>query len=106
MLATSTHDTKRSEDVRARINVLSEIPAEWYRALRSWRRMNQSRKGDLDGVEVPSANAEYVLYQTLLGTWPLKPMTSDEHTEYVARIQRYMEKALRKAKVYTSWVSP
>ena len=101
-----THDTKRSEDVRARINVLSEIPAEWYRALRSWRRMNQSRKGDLDGVEVPSANAEYLLYQTLLGTWPLKPMTSDEHTEYVARIQRYMEKALREAKVYTSWVSP
>ena len=55
---------------------------------------------------MPSANAEYLLYQTLLGTWPLKPMTSDEHTEYVARIQRYMEKALREAKVYTSWVSP
>ncbi len=106
LLATSSHDTKRSEDVRARINVLSEIPSEWYRVLRSWRRMNRSRKADLAGTETPSANAEYLLYQTLLGTWPLTPMAPSEHDEYVARIQGYMEKALREAKLYTSWVSP
>ena len=106
LLATSTHDSKRSEDVRARINVLSEIPAEWYRALRSWQRKNRDSKVDLAGVETPSANAEYLLYQTLLGAWPLTPMGPQEHEEFVARIQEYMEKALREAKIYTSWVSP
>lgn len=106
LLATSTHDSKRSEDVRARINVLSEIPAEWYRALRSWQRLNRGRKADLAGVETPSPNAEYLLYETLLGAWPLRPMSAPEHAEFVARIQAYMEKALREAKVYTSWISP
>ncbi|MBZ5495341.1 MAG: malto-oligosyltrehalose synthase [Acidobacteriia bacterium] len=106
LLTTSTHDSKCSEDVRARINVLSEIPAEWYRALRSWQKLNRSRKADLAGVETPSANAEYLLYQTLLGVWPLKPMNPQEHEEFVSRIQAYMEKALREAKLFTSWVSP
>ncbi len=106
LLATSTHDCKRSEDVRARINVLSEIPAEWDRAVRAWQKLNRSRKEELAGVETPSPNAEYLLYQTLLGTWPLRPMNAGEHTEFVARIQQYMEKALREAKVYTSWISP
>ena len=106
LLTTSTHDSKRGEDVRARINVLSEIPAEWYRALRSWQSRNRDRKMDLAGVETPSTNAEYLLYQTLLGTWPLTPMGPQEHEEFVARIQEYMEKALREAKLFTSWVSP
>jgi (1->4)-alpha-D-glucan 1-alpha-D-glucosylmutase len=106
MLATSTHDTKRSEDVRARINVLSEIPSEWYRALRSWMQVNRQCKVSAGGLLAPSANEEYLLYQTLLGTWPLEQMSRDEHSAYAGRIQRYMEKALREAKLHTSWVNP
>ena len=106
MLASSTHDTKRSEDVRARINVLSEIPAEWYRAIRAWQRLNQEKKIQVAGETVPSANEEYFLYQTLLGAWPLNPMEAAGHAEFVDRIHTYMEKALREAKVNTSWINP
>jgi len=106
LLATSTHDSKRSEDVRARLNVLSEIPVQWQGAIRRWRQMNRSRKGTVAGLEVPSANEEYLLYQTLLGTWPLRPMNAEEHGDYAGRIQAYLEKALREAKVHSSWISP
>ena len=106
MLASSTHDTKRSEDVRARINVLSEIPAEWYRAIRAWQRLNQDKKIQVAGEAVPSANEEYFLYQTLVGAWPLSPMNSAGYAEFVGRIHGYMEKALREAKVNTSWINP
>jgi len=106
MLASSTHDTKRSEDVRARINVLSEIPSEWYRAIRAWEAFNQDKKTTVAGELVPSANEEYFLYQTLVGAWPMALMNSEEHREFVARIHSYMEKALREAKVNTSWVNP
>jgi (1->4)-alpha-D-glucan 1-alpha-D-glucosylmutase len=106
MLASSTHDTKRSEDVRARINVLSEIPAEWYRAIRAWQRLNEEKKIQVAGENVPSANEEYFLYQTLLGVWPLTPMDDAGHTDFVGRIHTYMEKALREAKVNTSWINP
>jgi len=106
MLASSTHDTKRSEDVRARINALSEIPAEWDRALRLWHALNASCKSTVGGKEAPSSNDEYLLYQTLLGTWPLGLMAGEEREDYTRRIERYMEKALREAKVHTSWVNP
>ena len=106
MLASSTHDTKRSEDVRARINVLSEIPSEWYRAIRAWQRLNQDKKVLVAGEAVPSSNQEYFLYQTLIGAWPLTPMNSEEYREFVGRIHNYMEKALREAKVNTSWINP
>ena len=106
LLATSTHDTKRSEDVRARLNVLSEIPIEWARALFQWRGLNQGRKRLVSGETVPSANEEYLLYQTLIGTWPLNPMSTDEDGEYLSRIVNYMEKVLREAKVHSSWVNP
>ena len=106
MLASSTHDTKRSEDVRARINVLSETPAEWYRAIRAWQRLNEDKKILVNGEAVPSANEEYFLYQTLVGAWPLQAMNGKEYTEFVGRIHSYMEKALREAKVNTSWVNP
>jgi (1->4)-alpha-D-glucan 1-alpha-D-glucosylmutase len=106
MLASSTHDTKRSEDVRARINVLSEIPAEWYRAIRAWQRLNQEKKILVAGEAVPSANEEYFLYQTLLGAWPLQPMDDAGYADFVGRIHTYMEKALREAKVNTSWINP
>ncbi len=106
MLASSTHDTKRSEDVRARINVLSEIPPEWHRAIRTWQQLNQDKKIPVGGEAVPSANEEYFLYQTLVGAWPLDPMNSEEHREFTGRIHAYMEKALREAKVNTSWINP
>jgi len=106
MLASSTHDTKRSEDVRARINVLSEIPSEWYRAIRAWQGLNQDKKLLVAGEAVPSTNEEYFLYQTLVGAWPLDPMNSEEHREFANRIHVYMEKALREAKVNTSWINP
>ncbi|MBZ5649924.1 MAG: malto-oligosyltrehalose synthase [Acidobacteriia bacterium] len=106
MLASSTHDTKRSEDVRARINVLSEIPAEWYRAIRAWQRLNEGKKIQVAGENVPSANEEYFLYQTLLGAWSLTPMDSAERADFLGRVHAYMEKALREAKVNTSWISP
>ena len=106
LLATSTHDHKRSEDVRARINVLSEIPTEWYRAIRSWQQLNADKRVLVAGDTVPSANEEYFLYQTLVGAWPLLEMNEAEHEEFVERIHVHMEKALREAKIQTSWVSP
>lgn len=106
MLASSTHDTKRSEDVRARLNVLSECPQEWEAALERWRGMNARHKTELDGNEAPSGNEEYLLYQTLIGAWPLESLNGGRHEEFVARIQQFMLKALREAKINTSWTSP
>jgi (1->4)-alpha-D-glucan 1-alpha-D-glucosylmutase len=104
--AGSTHDTKRGEDVRARINVLSEIPGLWADAFNRWAEMNRAHRRDEDGEPVPDANDEYLLYQTLVGTWPLGEMDGAAREEYVARIQQYMEKATREAKVHTSWINP
>ncbi|MBV9769735.1 MAG: malto-oligosyltrehalose synthase, partial [Bryobacterales bacterium] len=106
MNASSTHDTKRGEDVRARINVLSEAPGEWYRAIRTWRTLNRAAKAVVDERPAPDANEEYLLYQTLVGTWPLYPMNAEEHEAYVRRIDGYMQKALHEAKVHTSWINP
>jgi (1->4)-alpha-D-glucan 1-alpha-D-glucosylmutase len=104
--ATSTHDTKRSEDVRARINVLSEIPDQWERAIRRWHSLTEPARVEIDGTPVPDANEEYLFYQTLIGTWPLSPLPSVEHDIYVRRIQDYMDKAAKEAKVRTSWIRP
>jgi len=104
--ATSTHDTKRGEDVRARINVLSEIPAKWYRAICRWKEINRDSKTRIEEEEVPDANDEYLLYQTLVGAWPLDPMDSVTYAEFVCRIQEYLIKAMREAKVHTSWINP
>jgi len=106
MNATSTHDTKRSEDVRARINALSEIPKDWYAAIRRWTKLNRTRKTMLDGVPAPDTNEEYLLYQTMVGTWPLTEMDSGQHVAYTKRIQAYMQKALHEAKAHSSWISP
>lgn len=106
MLATSTHDTKRSEDVRARINVLSEMPDEWQAALRRWSRRNKKKKLHVDGQPTPSRNEEYLFYQTLLGAWPLHPMTTEKHTGFTRRMQEYMRKATKEAKENTSWINP
>jgi len=103
LLASSTHDTKRSEDVRARINLLSEMPAEWRSAVMRWRDMNASWLGMLDGEETPDPNDQCLLYQTLVGAWPLR---DDDRTGFAERIAAYMEKATKEAKVHTSWVNP
>ncbi|MET0650766.1 MAG: malto-oligosyltrehalose synthase [Pyrinomonadaceae bacterium] len=104
--ATSTHDTKRGEDTRARINVLSEIPEEWNRALHRWREMNRARKASVDGQDAPDANEEYLIYQTLVGTWPLEGVSDENRADYARRLQEYTAKALKEAKLHTSWINP
>lgn len=107
LASTSTHDTKRSEDVRARINVLSEIPIEWKKHLASWSRLNRRLKVPVGEQLAPDRNEEILLYQTLLGTWPFEGLEDGGAFEaYRARIQAYMEKAIKEAKVNTSWVNP
>ena len=102
----STHDTKRSEDVRARINVLSEIPDEWSASVRRWRRMNDPYRQQVEDQTAPDANEEYLLYQTLVGAWPLEPSSPETHVHFVERIQAYMIKALHEAKIHSSWINP
>ncbi len=107
LLPTSTHDTKRSEDVRARMNVLSEMPRFWGANVMRWRRINRPRKRALiDGRLVPDFNEEYLLYQTLVGAWPLHMNTAEERNHFAQRIRAYMTKALREGKVNLSWVNP
>lgn len=103
---TSTHDTKRSEDVRARINVLSELPSEWRQHLRMWSRLNKKAKQRIHDQLAPSLNEEYLLYQTLLGAWPFGEFSENVQQQFLERIQRYAVKALREAKVNTSWLNP
>jgi (1->4)-alpha-D-glucan 1-alpha-D-glucosylmutase len=109
LLATSTHDTKRSEDVRARIVAISEIPELWKHSLQRWHMVNNRRKRVVNDSQAPDANEEYLLYQTLLGTWPMT--TNGEARrgatpEYIERIQAYMAKALHESKINTSWIQP
>jgi (1->4)-alpha-D-glucan 1-alpha-D-glucosylmutase len=104
ILTSSTHDTKRSEDVRARINVLSEIPAEWEAALQRWAELNAPKKTTVEGQPAPDPNDEYLLYQTLLGAWPQPP--DDSFADFRERMATYMQKAIKEAKEHTSWVNP
>ncbi len=103
MLATSTHDNKRSEDVRMRINVISELAAGWRLQLAKWRRMNAGRKIVVDGSPAPSRNDEYLLYQVLLGSFPPGRPQGAALAAYRERIVAYMQKAMREAKARTSW---
>lgn len=98
----STHDTKRSEDVRARISVLSEIPGRWEQRVAAWRKINSAYRHQVAGATAPDANDEYLLYQTLIGAFPVGPYEFGQES-FVSRIQAYMEKAIREAKVHTSW---
>jgi (1->4)-alpha-D-glucan 1-alpha-D-glucosylmutase len=100
---TSTHDTKRGEDVRARINVLSEIPREWQNHLNRWARWNKKGKRVVESQEVPDRNEENFLYQTLLGAWPLQ---KEEIPHFCARLEAYVLKAIREAMVHTRWTRP
>jgi len=123
MSTTSTHDTKRGEDVRARINILSEIPGEWEKRLRVWSKINAGFKTVVDGKRVPDPNVEYALYQTMLGACPFgadalpsdlvnrrkETMASpraDAYEDFVNRMKAYAVKAVREAKTHTSWLLP
>ncbi|MBE0425728.1 MAG: malto-oligosyltrehalose synthase [Nitrospirae bacterium] len=106
LIASSTHDSKRSEDVRARINVLSEIPDEWKKRSIYWSRLNKKAKVLVDGRTVPDRNEEYLLYQTLIGAWPIEIKNEEEYEDFKIRIISYMLKAIREAKVNTSWINP
>ncbi len=103
LLTSSTHDTKRSEDVRARIAVLSELPREWRAAVNRWARINRRHKTRLEGQPAPDRNDEYLFYQTLLGAWPWSGETLD--AMFVDRIEAFMLKAARESQVHTSWVN-
>jgi (1->4)-alpha-D-glucan 1-alpha-D-glucosylmutase len=104
LLACSTHDTKRSGDVRARINVLSELPREWRAALTRWSRLNGRKKVTVEGRAAPDRNEEYLLYQTLLGVWPLgQDLPSPELVE---RVVGFMLKAVKEGKLNSSWINP
>jgi (1->4)-alpha-D-glucan 1-alpha-D-glucosylmutase len=103
---TSTHDSKRSEDVRARISVLSELPDAWREHLHRWSALNEPHRVQVEDDKAPDRNVEYLLYQTLLGTWPVEPYSDEEYKTFVCRIQAYMEKATHEAKVHTSWINP
>lgn len=106
LLTTTTHDTKRSEDVRARINVLSELPQEWRAVLRRWGTLNRKKKRIVDGQPAPDRNDEYLYYQTLIGAWPLTPLEGEAYQGFKQRMQEYMRKATKEAKVHTSWINP
>lgn len=102
MLTSSTHDTKRSEDVRARIAVLSEFDSEWIAHLDSWQQLNAEHREEVDGFVVPDPNEEQLIYQTLLGAWPLD---RSEFGSFRERIREYMIKAMREAKIHTHWIA-
>jgi (1->4)-alpha-D-glucan 1-alpha-D-glucosylmutase len=106
LLATSTHDTKRSEDVRARLAALTEFSEEWRRLVGKCRAVNAEFKTEIEGQMAPCANEEYLLYQTLAGAWPLEPFTEASRAEFIQRIQDYLVKALKEAKTHSSWTEP
>ena len=103
MNCTSTHDTKRGEDIRARINVLSEIPEEWEAQLKKWQEINAPQKDCIEGLDVPTPNDEYFLYQTLLGAFPFN---ESEYSAFIDRLKDYVIKAIREAKVNSGWLRP
>ncbi|WP_404385775.1 malto-oligosyltrehalose synthase [Caenispirillum salinarum] len=114
MLSSATHDTKRGEDVRARINALSELSEAWTKRVRRWEHLNRRRKSEIDGEMAPAPNDEYLFYQVLVGVWtPGLVIPEDGVTEGSAeakelddlreRLEGYMLKALREAKVRSAW---
>jgi (1->4)-alpha-D-glucan 1-alpha-D-glucosylmutase len=111
MLGTSTHDTKRGEDTRARLNVLSEIPEEWERQVQAWSRIVRARRGDVESTAPPDHNDEYLLYQLLVGAWPVEfvgvdALDSEALGAFANRVEGALIKSVREAKVHSSWAAP
>ncbi len=104
LLATATHDTKRGEDARARLNALSEMPVRWRALLNRWSRINAPARETAETVIAPDRGDEYLFYQSLLGMWPPLAQAADE--SLVERIHQYLLKAMREAKIHTSWINP
>jgi (1->4)-alpha-D-glucan 1-alpha-D-glucosylmutase len=110
MLSTSTHDTKRGEDVRARINVLSECAHDWAEAVQRWSTQNRRHKSEVNGAAAPSDNDEYLFYQALIGVWPAELLGDGEpDADAIDRLRQRMSdcmlKAVREAKVHSSWIN-
>ena len=106
LLATATHDTKMGEDVRARVNGISEVSADWARDVARWMRLNRGLRTVIDAEPAPDRNDEYRFYQALVGCWPVEEFAGAEAPrELVGRLQEYMLKAAREAKVHTSWLT-
>jgi (1->4)-alpha-D-glucan 1-alpha-D-glucosylmutase len=106
LLATATHDTKRGEDARMRINVLSEMPDEWAGAVTRWRQLNADRKRQVRGKPAPTANDEYLLYQSLVGALPEEGEAPMDLHEFRSRVAAFLLKAMREAKTETTWTEP
>jgi (1->4)-alpha-D-glucan 1-alpha-D-glucosylmutase len=106
LLATATHDTKRGEDARCRIHVLSEVPRAWTVRVRRWAELNAKCRTEFEGAEAPDRNDEYLFYQSLLGCWPADVREPVAPPELVKRLTEYMQKAIKEAKVHTSWITP
>jgi (1->4)-alpha-D-glucan 1-alpha-D-glucosylmutase len=106
LLATATHDTKRGEDVRARINVLSELPDEWRSTLSRWRDLNAAKKSVVNGQPAPAPNDEYFFYQTLLGAWPAENPNTAQLQAFRDRIVSCMLKSIKESKTHTNWLNP
>jgi (1->4)-alpha-D-glucan 1-alpha-D-glucosylmutase len=104
LTATATHDHKRGEDTRARLNILSEIPEDWRKAIRRWAMLNRAKRSWVDEEYAPDRNDEYLFYQTLIAIWPPGDAVSLEHIK--TRMIEYMDKASKEAKVHTSWINP
>jgi len=106
LLATATHDTKRGEDTRARINVLSELPEQWREAISHWSRLNKDKKTVVRGEPAPHPNDEYLFYQTLIGSWITAAESEAGRIDLCERLVKYMIKAVREAKAHTTWTNP
>lgn len=92
--------------MRARLNVLSEIPDEWRQAVERWTRLNSDKKQMVDGRPAPDPNDEYLIYQTIIGAWPLEEMKAGALAKFRDRVTAYMLKAVKEAKLHTSWTAP
>ncbi|MGI4747496.1 MAG: malto-oligosyltrehalose synthase [Janthinobacterium lividum] len=109
MLGTSTHDTKRGEDTRARLAVLSDLPEEWSRQVTTWSRLLRARRGDIEGSAPPDRNDEYLLYQLLVGSWPVELLERTDEAAlqvYAERLKGALEKSMREAKLHSTWTAP
>ncbi len=101
--ATATHDTKRGEDARQRLNALTEIPADWQKLVLAWQKQNKGKKTEVAGKLAPDANDEYFIYQSLLAFYPARGKHGDG---FIERINAYLQKALREGKRHSNWSSP
>jgi (1->4)-alpha-D-glucan 1-alpha-D-glucosylmutase len=108
MVATATHDTKRGEDARVRLALLSEMPREWGRRVSQWLRLNRRHRSEIDREPVPDRNVEYLFYQTLIGVWPpgLSPDDTEPMRRLGERVEAFMIKAVREGKEVSSWTNP